>query len=77
MAKIPWRMSLQVYEDFLEITDELAETHPDFEYERYQELCEELQRLDGYPRNFDPEEDIVVPVLNQPCIVVNEPKGVM
>jgi len=73
--KVPWKMSLQVYEDYLNIIEELADTHPDYEYEKYMELREELRRLDGFPRNLDPEYDIVVPVLNQPAVVVNVPDG--
>jgi hypothetical protein len=70
-------MDLQTYEDFLNIMDELEACHPDFEYERYQELSEELQLLDGFPSNYSVEDDIVVPVLKQPglTVVLNVPEN--
>lgn len=74
MAKVPWKMDLQTYEDYLNILEELEYLDPDFDYEAYMELREQLQRLDNFPLNYDPDVDVVVPVVNEPIMVLNVPK---
>ena len=71
MHKIPWRMTLIVYEQYLELIEKLKMLSPDYDYEEYMQACEELGRLEGFPTNANIDEDIIVPVLpaNTPPLV--------
>lgn len=74
VAEIAWRMDLQTYEHYLNLYEEISSTHPDYEFEKYQELLEEFQQLDGFPRDYDPEYDVIIPVINDQPIVVSVPR---
>lgn len=69
MTKIAWNMSPETYEHYADLIEELSSTDPDFEYEKYQGLRDDLMNLEGLPRDYDPEYDIIVPVIQQAIIV--------
>ncbi len=71
MRKVPWNMTLIVYEQYLEHIEKLATLHPDYDYEEYNEVAESLANLKGFPMNASIDEDIIVPVLpiNTPPLV--------
>ena len=74
MAKVPWKMSYKTYEQYLDCIEALAKLDPDYDFEEYGELAERLQLLDGFPRNYSQDTDVIVPVLPKsiaPLVVLN------
>jgi len=63
---IEWRLSLRTRMQFRALLHELVEreTYPQtLENEmRMQNLREEIRSLPGFPRRYDPERDLIVPV---------------
>ncbi len=74
MHKVPWRMTLIVYEQYLELIEKLATLDPDYDFEEYMEVSESLGRLEGFPTNANIDEDVIVPVLpmgTPPLVALN------
>lgn len=63
MAKVRWGMSWETYEKFLRTLKELSTLDPNFDYEQYQELVEQMRLLPGFPNDCNFQEDEVVPVI--------------
>lgn len=71
--KVPWNMTLIVYEQYLEHLEKLAALSPEYDYEEYMEVSESFAMLKGFPVNFR-DEDVIVPVLpfgTPPLVALN------
>ena len=67
-------MTIITYESYIDIITQLSFLHPDYDYEEYNRLAEELGQLEGFPINANINEDIIVPVLPEntpPMVVLN------
>ncbi len=74
MHKVYWRMTLIVYEQYLELLEKLAVLSPDYDYEEYMQTCEELGSLKGFPTNTNIDEDVIVvklPTNTPPLVALN------
>ena len=64
---IEWRVSLRVKHQFYDLLHELVELeHVPWEPEvasRMEALRDDIRALPGYPRRYDPERDVIVPVV--------------
>lgn len=64
--RIAWRVDLKTRMKFRDLLMELVDLEcdpPSYERERRMEsLRDDIRSLPGYPRSYDPERDVIVPV---------------
>lgn len=64
--RIEWPVSLRVRMKFRALLEELVdleqEPHSDAIFQRMEALREDIRALPGFPRKFDIERDLIVPI---------------
>ena len=56
-------MSYETYEEYLNCLEMLNRLDPDYDFEEFGEVSEQFQLLEGFPRDYDPVHDVIVPEL--------------
>lgn len=64
--RIEWPVSLRVRNKFRDLLGELVdleqEPHSDAVEKRMEALREDIRALPGFPKRYDPERDLIVPI---------------
>ena len=65
--RIEWRVSLRTQAKFYDLLAELVDLEMELASEerdnRMEALRDDIRSLPGYPRRYDPDRDLIVPVL--------------